>query len=100
MTITIGIFSSLRALRRGMATESKAPLMKKFQVYRWDPEKPTEKPRMQTYNVDLNSCGPMTLDVLIKIKNELDPTLTFRRSCREGILFYILTQQGFAALAQ
>lgn len=40
---------------------------------------------MQTYDVDLNTCGPMVLDALIKIKNEIDPTLTFRRSCREGI---------------
>lgn len=40
---------------------------------------------MQTYEVDLNNCGPMVLDALIKIKNEIDPTLTFRRSCREGI---------------
>ena len=40
---------------------------------------------MQEYNVDLNTCGPMVLDALIKIKNEMDPTLTFRRSCREGI---------------
>lgn len=40
---------------------------------------------MQTYEVDLNKCGRMMLDVLIKIKNEQDPTLAFRRSCREGI---------------
>ena len=39
---------------------------------------------MQEYHVDLNTCGPMVLDALIKIKNEIDPTLTFRRSCREG----------------
>uniref|UniRef100_A0A3P9JR29 succinate dehydrogenase n=1 Tax=Oryzias latipes TaxID=8090 RepID=A0A3P9JR29_ORYLA len=45
---------------------------------------PGDKPRMQTYEVDLNTCGPMVLDALIKIKNEMDPTLTFRRSCREG----------------
>ncbi|PIK58913.1 putative succinate dehydrogenase [Apostichopus japonicus] len=50
-----------------------------------NPEKPGDKPRMQTYDVDLNSCGPMVLDALVKIKNEMDPTLTFRRSCREGI---------------
>jgi len=43
------------------------------------------KPKMQEYNIDLSKCGPMMLDVLIKIKNEIDPTLTFRRSCREGI---------------
>ena len=49
-----------------------------------DPEKPGDKPRMQEYQVDLNHCGPMVLDALIMIKNEMDPTLTFRRSCREG----------------
>jgi succinate dehydrogenase (ubiquinone) iron-sulfur subunit len=59
--------------------------MKKFSIYRWNPDKPGDKPHMQTYEVDLNQCGPMVLDVLIKIKNEIDPTLTFRRSCREGI---------------
>jgi succinate dehydrogenase (ubiquinone) iron-sulfur subunit len=58
--------------------------MKKFLVYRWDPDVPGDRPRMQEYSVDLNSCGPMVLDALIKIKNEIDPTLTFRRSCREG----------------
>ena len=40
---------------------------------------------MQTYTLDLNKTGPMVLDALIRIKNEIDPTLTFRRSCREGI---------------
>ncbi|XP_072035768.1 succinate dehydrogenase [ubiquinone] iron-sulfur subunit, mitochondrial-like isoform X2 [Amphiura filiformis] len=59
--------------------------LKKFTVYRWDPDKEDNKPHMQTYDVDLNTCGPMVLDALIKIKNEIDPTLTFRRSCREGI---------------
>ncbi|KAJ1672821.1 succinate dehydrogenase complex, subunit B, partial [Spiromyces aspiralis] len=63
----------------------KSPLLKAFKIYRWDPDKPTEKPRMQEYKVDINSCGPMVLDALIKIKNEIDTTLTFRRSCREGI---------------
>lgn len=58
---------------------------KKFTIYRWDPDKSGNKPHMTTYEVDLNSCGPMVLDALIKIKNEMDPTLTFRRSCREGI---------------
>ncbi|KAL1928333.1 hypothetical protein VTP01DRAFT_2689 [Rhizomucor pusillus] len=63
----------------------KEPLMKTFEIYRWNPDKPTEKPYLETYKVDLNQCGPMVLDALIKIKNEQDPTLTFRRSCREGI---------------
>jgi len=54
-----------------------------FDIYRYSPEE--GKPRMQTYKINLKECGPMVLDALIKIKNELDPTLTFRRSCREGI---------------
>lgn len=58
--------------------------LKTFQIYRWDPEK-NEKPYLKTYNVDTGKCGPMVLDALVKIKNEQDPTLTFRRSCREGI---------------
>jgi succinate dehydrogenase (ubiquinone) iron-sulfur subunit len=59
--------------------------MKSFQIYRWNPDTPSEKPRLQTYTLDLNKTGPMILDALIRIKNEIDPTLTFRRSCREGI---------------
>jgi len=58
--------------------------VKYFKIYRWDPET-RSKPHYATYPVDLNDCGPMMLDVLIKIKKEQDPTLTFRRSCREGI---------------
>lgn len=64
---------------------SQQPRTKTFHVYRWNPDKPTEKPRMQSYTLDLNKTGPMVLDALIRIKNEVDPTLTFRRSCREGI---------------
>ena len=55
-----------------------------FKVYRWSPDD-DQNPRTDTYEVDLDACGPMVLDALIKIKNEIDPTLTFRRSCREGI---------------
>ncbi|HOZ24525.1 MAG TPA: 2Fe-2S iron-sulfur cluster-binding protein, partial [Thermomonas sp.] len=55
-----------------------------FKVYRWNPDDGLN-PRVDTYDVDLAACGPMVLDALIKIKNEIDPTLTFRRSCREGI---------------
>ncbi|GLQ07846.1 succinate dehydrogenase iron-sulfur subunit [Sneathiella chinensis] len=61
-----------------------AQKVKTFNVYRWSPDD-TENPRIDTYYVDLDTCGPMILDGLIKIKNEIDPTLTFRRSCREGI---------------
>jgi succinate dehydrogenase / fumarate reductase iron-sulfur subunit len=55
-----------------------------FRVYRWNPDD-AQNPRIDEYDVDLASCGPMVLDALIKIKNEIDSTLTFRRSCREGI---------------
>ncbi|CAI2180608.1 14395_t:CDS:2 [Funneliformis geosporum] len=65
--------------------QKKEPKYKPFSIYRWNPDKPAEKPKLQQYKVDLNACGPMILDVLIKIKNEQDATLTFRRSCREGI---------------
>ena len=54
------------------------------QDYRWSPDDGAN-PRVDTYHVDMDTCGPMVLDALIKIKNEIDPTLTFRRSCREGI---------------
>ena len=57
---------------------------KKLKIYRWDPEK-KENPRIDTYEIDKKKCGPMVLDALVKIKNEIDTTLTFRRSCREGV---------------
>jgi succinate dehydrogenase / fumarate reductase iron-sulfur subunit len=61
-----------------------AKRVKRFNVYRFDPDS-GENPRMDSYELDLDETGPMVLDALIKIKSEQDPTLTFRRSCREGI---------------
>src|SRR6476620_1451812 len=58
--------------------------LKTFKVYRYDPDGGAN-PRYDRYTIDLDKTGPMVLDALIKIKNEIDPTLTFRRSCREGI---------------
>ncbi|XP_028394213.1 succinate dehydrogenase [ubiquinone] iron-sulfur subunit, mitochondrial-like [Dendronephthya gigantea] len=75
----------IQATAAASTAASTAKRTKTFSIYRWDPEKAGDKPRMQDYEVDLDSCGPMVLDALIKIKNEIDPTLTFRRSCREGI---------------
>ena len=63
---------------------SGAKRVKSFKVYRWNPDD-GQNPRTDTYEIDLDACGPMVLDALIKIKNEVDATLTFRRSCREGI---------------
>jgi succinate dehydrogenase / fumarate reductase iron-sulfur subunit len=61
-----------------------AARVRSFRVYRWNPDDGLN-PRMDTYRIDLDDCGPMVLDALIKIKDEIDPTLTFRRSCREGV---------------
>ena len=55
-----------------------------FKVYRWNPDD-GKTPQVDHYEIDMDDCGPMVLDALIKIKNEIDPTLTFRRSCREGV---------------
>jgi len=58
--------------------------LRTFKIYRWSPDS-GENPQVDTYQVDMSTCGPMVLDALIKIKNEMDSTLTFRRSCREGV---------------
>ena len=55
-----------------------------FRIYRWNPDD-GQNPRIDTYHVDRDDCGPMVLDALLWIKNKVDPTLVFRRSCREGI---------------
>ena len=57
---------------------------KQFNIYRWNPDD-GQNPHLDTYELDMDKVGPMVLDALIYIKNEVDPTLTFRRSCREGI---------------
>ena len=67
-----------------IAAANGAKNKKTFHVYRWEPDS-GDNPRMDTYEIDLDKCGPMVLDAIIYIKNELDTTLTFRRSCREGI---------------
>ena len=58
--------------------------VKSFRIYRWDPEN-TSNPQMDTFEIDRDHCGPMVLDALVKITDQIDPTLAFRRSCREGV---------------
>ena len=81
-------FTLPRNSKVGKGKTVKAPAdakrVKDFKVYRWNPDD-GKNPVVDTYEIDLDSCGPMVLDALIKIKNEQDPTLTFRRSCREGV---------------
>ena len=61
-----------------------ATRLRRFEIYRYDPDS-GENPRLDVYQVDLDRCGPMVLDAILKIKNEIDSTLAFRRSCREGV---------------
>jgi len=70
--------------RSGFRGFAAATQMQKFAIYRYDPEQQA-KPFLQEYNINLKECGPMILDALVKIKDEVDTTLAFRRSCREGI---------------
>jgi succinate dehydrogenase / fumarate reductase iron-sulfur subunit len=74
--------------RIGTGTTFKAPAgatnTKTFNIYRWNPDD-GQNPHIDSYELDMDRVGPMVLDALIYIKNEVDPTLTFRRSCREGI---------------
>ena len=64
---------------------AKAPLYKEFQLYRWSPET-DDKPKYVSYQVDINNCGPMMLDVLLKVKDEQDQGLALRRSCRSVLM--------------
>jgi len=69
---------------RHFPAPEQASNIRTFEIYRWDPDG-GGNPTMDRFDIDLDDCGPMVLDAIIKIKNELDATLTFRRSCREGI---------------
>jgi succinate dehydrogenase (ubiquinone) iron-sulfur subunit len=76
-------------LARGLSTDLKLKratpsTIKMFKIYRYDPDE-HQKPYISTYPLNVDECGPMVLDALLKIKNEIDSTLSFRRSCREGI---------------
>ena len=81
---TLPANSIVRPNGKHFAAPAGARNTKRVRIYRFDPDS-GENPRTDTYDVDMDDCGPMVLDVLIKIKNEMDPTVTFRRSCREGI---------------
>jgi succinate dehydrogenase iron-sulfur subunit len=67
-----------------VAAPPEARRVRQFKIYRWNPDD-SKNPVIDSFSLDLDRCGPMVLDALIKIKNEIDTTLTFRRSCREGI---------------
>jgi succinate dehydrogenase / fumarate reductase, iron-sulfur subunit len=83
-TFTLPKNSKITGKARHHASGTSGGKVKKFTVYRYDPDS-GENPRYDTFEIDLDNCGPMVLDALIKMKSDQDPTLTFRRSCREGI---------------
>ena len=80
--LTLPKNSKVKPGKTHAANDARRP--RTFKIYRWDPDE-GGNPRLDSYTVDLDRSGPMVLDALIKIKNESDSTLTFRRSCREGI---------------
>ena len=67
--------------KSGPAAEAR---MLHFQIYRYDPDRDA-RPRMQSYEVRLQPTDRMLLDALMRIKAEVDDSLAFRRSCREGV---------------
>ncbi|CAH9088814.1 unnamed protein product [Cuscuta epithymum] len=70
----------------GKVLKTESVMMKEFKIYRWNPDaNPNSRPFLQSFHVNLSSCGPMVLDALEKIKAEEDSSLSYRRSCREGI---------------
>lgn len=77
-------FPSTTTLGINLSISSKPKIIKPITIYRFNPNIPNDKPHLQTFKIDLNACGPMVLDALFKIKDEMDSTLTFRKSCREG----------------
>jgi succinate dehydrogenase / fumarate reductase, iron-sulfur subunit len=82
-TFTLPANSKIRKQGKTHRAEG-ATRVKKFTVYRYDPDS-GQNPHYDIFEIDLDTCGPMVLDALIKMKSEQDPSLTFRRSCREGI---------------
>lgn len=76
--------SKIKKGRHHAAPEGAGAKIRRFKVYRYNPDS-DDNPRTETYDVDIENCGQMVLDALIKIKGDTDSSLTFRRSCREGI---------------
>jgi len=81
---TLPAHSKVRTAGRLYKAPAGATNVRVFKIYRYDPDS-TDNPRLDSYEIDMDGCGPMVLDALIKIKNEIDSGLSFRRSCREGI---------------
>jgi len=81
--LTLPQNSKVRAGKHHPAPKG-AKRTRRFKIYRYEPES-GENPRWDTFDLDLDSCGPMVLDAVIAIKSDMDASLAFRRSCREGV---------------
>tara|TARA_B100000287_G_scaffold435539_1_gene504345 strand:+ start:1172 stop:1957 length:786 start_codon:yes stop_codon:yes gene_type:complete len=81
---TLPVNSIVRKGKKFKSSSSNKDNIKTFEIYRYNPDN-SENPCTDTFDVDLKECGPMVLDALLHIKNYIDTTITFRRSCREGI---------------
>ncbi|PID60930.1 MAG: succinate dehydrogenase iron-sulfur subunit [Gammaproteobacteria bacterium] len=81
---TLPVNSIVRTNGKVHKAPAGAKNVRRFKIYRYDPDT-GENPRVDTFEIDVDDCGPMVLDAIIKIKSEHDSSLTFRRSCREGI---------------
>jgi len=81
---TLSQISKVKPGRKVEAAAKDAKRKQTFKIYRWNPDT-DENPRMDEFTVDRSNFGPMVLDALIHIKNDVDSSLTFRRFCREGI---------------
>jgi len=75
--------SVVKKEKKIMAHGNDVPIYR-VEVYRWQPDN-HENPHIDVFELPRDQCGSMVLDVLFKIKNDLDGSLTFRRSCREGV---------------
>ena len=56
----------------------------RFSIYRFNPEADDARPYMQDYDVTLEPSDHMLLDAILRIKQQ-DPSLSLRKSCREGV---------------
>jgi hypothetical protein len=68
----IHIYKMSFLFKRAMSSVSR---IKHFKIYRYDPDIPNQKPYLALYSVDLNKCGPMVLDALVKIKKKMSRIL-------------------------
>ena len=76
--------ATIAAPQSTKAPANAAKQVVKFSIYRYDPDK-DERPYMQSLEVELLPTDKMLLDALMRIKQTTDDSVSYRRSCREGV---------------